>query len=964
MQQGQPPPASAGRSQAPAQAPAPAQQARGPGGFSPLPGAFSSASVNPSSRKPSTGSRPPPLRVGSSGSEEGGPEDPAVTLAKARRGADSAATPIYNQFATAHANPSSSSLQHQNFSRPVPAPAPAPAPALGGGASRMVPPAALSPPLLKNHLRKHSATQGMFDSTLPSTSTSNLSQASIHTTAGAAGAAAMAAVAAAAPSNPALVASQMAAQAAAMSHQNGSHARQRSQTVPMSSEGVDGVRRGSGSKMPMGPPTLSLTEASAPRDGGALGGIVGHPSYFDRPAATYSSAATAAANVVFPRSGHNSPREKSTSPQPQPFPPAAPAPPVPAQPPPVAAPPPVPEKSKAEKTKHKLFSRPGKSSSSKAEAKEKNLTSPGKIGSALSVLQRGNFSTSSLVESAAAPSIYTLNNSSSATIRPIHDAPLEERVKEKEKKHHHHHHFLSRQKQKLKDEYHLPLSSASSNSKPTDPNAPSSLYNFHIPQSPAHGSSTFAKVKKDKKLAERSDSRGVADNESSFNLTGDWSGAAGGPYGLSQQQSAVLDSADPGKVVSQHNLAVDEAWPFLKSKLLVIFEGEDVRLPVEDFNRIVQTHIQWCMHKRSPRSMLDDLRDLLANGFCILDRTLRSTPEDRVIPTLVELWIFTFTTILPYMQSVFLPLELEVSGCGVLMTPEQARDFWRGVVATSASSTNNNNSNKNNNNSARGPGPGSVPGAAPPAAAAGVDAAASILDVRRLVLTAYRDIVVLPRYETLKTIFSRLSLEFLPSSFASTALASPAMDHAHAVSTSPSESQFSMARPATAMSADPSASVLAVGSYNSTSTGFLGGDGSERSRSRAVSNVSFGSHGSAAADPAAPGVLRPYTPSSAGVPGGLSRVREREQNVEDSKQVTDMVGRMLQCMSVLSSIGGGSADVGSVLLEDEEGGKRIEELSKMLKLNWLGRGRTGRNRRGFVGGRVRREEAREELRVA
>jgi len=31
----------------------------------------------------------------------------------------------------------------------------------------------------------------------------------------------------------------------------------------------------------------------------------------------------------------------------------------------------------------------------------------------------------------------------------------------------------------------------------------------------------------------------------------------------------------------------------------------------------------------------------------------------------------------------------------------------------------------------------------------------------------------------------------------------------------------------------------------------------------------------------------------------------------------------------------------------------MEELTKELKLNWLGRGRTGRNRKGFVGTRVR-----------
>ncbi|KAK2612818.1 hypothetical protein QQS21_001098 [Conoideocrella luteorostrata] len=839
-------------------------QMRAPGSFSPLPGP-SSPSVDPV-RKPSAHNRPPPLRIDSSGSEAsiGAPH---ISVTKSRQRPDSPATPIYNHFSTSHANSSSSNV-HQNFSRP-------------GGSSRLITPGPASP-LLRNHSRKHSATQGYFDSTLPSTSTSNLSQVSMSTTAGAA---AVAAVAVPPTSSVSLSASQIAAQAAVMSHKNGSHARQRSQTVPFPGEGVDGVRRGSGPKMPMSPPILSLTEASAPRDS-AFGSVGGQ--YYDRAAGSHSSAATTAANMVFPRSGHNSPREKSISPQPFP-----PVPPLPVN---------IPEKSKLEKSKHKLFSRPGKSSSGKGESKDKNHQSPGKIGSALSALQRGNFSTSSLVEPPAS-SIYSLNNSSSATIRPA-ETFSEERVKEKEKKHH----FLSRQKQKLKDEYHLQLSSAASNSKPTDPNAPSSLYNFNLPPSPGP-SSTFSKAKKDKKMAERSDSR--LDTESTFNLPSEWA-ATGGLPALSQQ-STLFDPTDPGKVSTQYNLALDEAWPYLKSKLLVAFEGEDLRLPVEDFNRVVQTHIQWCIHRRSPHSMVDDLRDLLASGFSILDRTLRLTPEDRFIPTVVELWLFTFTSILPYMQSVFLPLDLEVSGCGVIMTPDQSRDFWGGVITSPSSSSNK---------------------------TAKVAPAASALDVRRLVLTAYRDIVVLPRYETLRTIFSRLSLEFLPSSFANLALGSPPLERV--LSTSPSESQSSMARPGTATSIDP-----CVGSYNSTSTTLLG-DGSERGRSRAVSNVSFGSHGSDG-----PGAIRPYTPSS-GLPV-LSRVRE--QNVEDSKQVTDMVGRMLQCMSVLSSVGG----VGDT---DDEGSKKIEELCKMLKLNWLGRGRTGRNRRGIVGGRVRRDEAREELRVA
>ncbi|KAH8168884.1 hbrB-like domain-containing protein [Sarocladium implicatum] len=838
--------------------PPPRSQARAPGSFSPLPGAAQGA-------PPPLSRPPPPRRVESSDSDDSSmmAPPPPINVNKARQARDgSPVTPIYTQFT----NGSSASLQSShNFSRP-------------GGGGTPVRSAAASSPLLKGHSRKHSATQGSFEPTLPSMSTSNLSQVS--------GPAAS------------LTASQIAAQAAIMSHQNSQqqqqqqrdhhlhhqhsyqqqqyqnnqqqqqqqqHARQRSQTVPFPGDAHEGARRGSAGKGPVSPPTLSLTEASAPRESafghGGWHGSSGNQQSERPGGGSHSLAATAAANVVFPRSGHSSPREPSVSPQP-----------FPSMPPP---PPPVPEKqSRSEKAKAKLFSRPGKIST-KNESKEKPLPSPGKIGSALSALQRGNFSTSSLLDTGS-PSMYSMNNSSSATIRAV-ETPTEDRGKEKERKHH----FLSRQKHKLKDEYHLPLSSAASNSLPTDPNAPSSLYNFNVPSSPGPNSSGFVKAKKEKRLAERSESR--LDNESTLGSQSDWPGPSSLPS-LSQQSSYMHDPVDPTKLGLHNHMTLEDAWPYLKAKLLVIFEGEDLRLPVEDFNRVVQMHIKYCIHKRSPNSMLEDLREFLAAGFSSQDRTLRNTSEDRFIPTLVELWLFTFTSILPYVQAVFLPLDLEVSGCGTIMTPEQSRDFWGGVISTSTNSKQ---------------------GRVAPAAA--------VLDVRRLVLVAYRDIVILPRYDTLKTIFSRLSLEFLPSSLANTALASPPPEAA-AFSTSPPDS-FSMVRPGTAMSLDPS-----VASYNSTSSTLLG-EGSAGGRSRAISNVSFGSHGSDNA-------LRPFTSGSASGGGHQQQPvlgSVREQNVEDSKQVTDMVGRMLQCMSVLSSLGDG--------VSDDEGGNnnaRMEELCGQL----------------------------------
>ncbi|KAI0381658.1 HbrB-like protein [Hypomontagnella monticulosa] len=836
-------------------------QQRAPGSFSPLPGTASSVSTAAAAAASSSAilSRPQIRRIDTSSNED------IINVSKTRG----------TQSPVATNSPSYANSPH-NFSRPTRPSAEIPQ-------GRTASPLTL-PPTRAGHVRKHSQTQGLFEPTLPSTSTSNLSQVAMAQTQ---------------PAGTTLSASQIAAQAAVMQHQQ--HNRHRSQTVPFpGADSHDATKRPGPNPISghRSPPMLSLTEASAPRDGG-----FGTQGYHNGLLGSHAAAATAAANVVFPRSPQTSP----------------------GLPPPeqnMSMPPVYPEKpAKAEKSKVKLFSRP-KKIDTKGEAKERPMPSPGKIGSALASLQRGNFSTTSLADS---QSFYSLGNSSAATIRAV-DSSMGEGSKEKDKEKKHH--FLSRQKHKLisKDDYHLPLSSAASNSQPINPNAPASLYNFNLPPSPGPNNNLGKSVSG---LDLRHGGRALRDkrkddNESTYGGS-DWPGPGSLGSAAATSHSYLSEPIDSGKY-GLHNLALDDAWPFLRAKLLIIFEGEDLRLPIEDFNRIVTMHIQYCIQRRSAHIIIEDLRDLLKTGFSSLDNTLRKTPEDRLIPSLVELWIFTFTSVLPYMQAVFLPLDLEFSGTGSLLTPEQARDFWGGVIASS-------------------PAPNSHIGG--PNFEAHLSPASAVLDVRRLVLISYRNSLILPRYEKLKTIFSRLSLEHLPSSLASLALASPPLlnDSVASFSTSPNDPLSG--RPGTAMSLDPS-----VASYNSTSTTVFGND-SNPSRSRAISNVSFGS---GVSDPASTGtgsLLRPFTPqmregSDRGGREFLGSVRE--QNVEDSKQVTEMVGRMLQCMSVLASV-----DTGVNAANTDEASKMITELGRLLKLNWLGRGRTGRNRRGMVGGRVRRE---------
>lgn len=659
-----------------------------------------------------------------------------------------------------------------------------------------------------------------------------------------------------------LTASQIAAQAAMQHQASNHHVRKRSQTVPNSQlppENAGGRRK----PPPIQATTDGLRKASggpSPKQQQYHNGLVGG-----------HMAAASAANAAFPRSAQLSPGLTNFE--------------VPAE---------KEHKLKTERSKMKLFSKPkqlGISSTKDSDHKDKPLPSPNKMGpsgpSGLSKII--NPSMTSLAEStnSGALSIYAPNNASTSTLVPV-DRPT---THEKDKAHKHH--FLSRQKAKLKDkieDHSLPLSSASSSSRPPNPSAPLSLYSF-APASPGPTTTSFSKsvsgldlrhgvraLREKKKEEKATASQPLVDKRSEVERT-DWAlstsygspaphsflgpVASSGPsvFGASSIPHAGELTATQGGLqgFGLSNMSPEDAWDFLKAKLLIIFEGEELRMSVEELNQLVSVHLQRCILKRIPNIITEDLRDLLQTGFLSLDQTLRGIPDHRLVPPLVEMWLFIFGTILPYMQAVFLPLDLEFKGHGPLMTPQDAAEFW---------------------------------GANPDSTE---DAFGNEFDVRRIVLLSYRDNIILPRHDSLKAIFSRLSLNSINATVS-------------LVNCSPDA--VAVGRPGTAGSLDPD-----LASFNSQGSTLLGE--SAGGRSRATSNLSA---------PELPPFPSPRLP---------------RQTPQDSSQVTETVGRMLQCVSVLASVQSG-----------DEAQAKMEGLARELKLNWLGRGRTGRNRKGFIGTRI------------
>ena len=694
------------------------------------------------------------------------------------------------------------------------------------------------------------------------------------------------------PPSQHLTASQIAAQAAYQ--QSAQHLRKRSTTVPTPADNNAAVP--STRNQPTSPPPVpSMTFKT--------NGM----TYQQGSMANRSTAATAA-NAAYPTSPLTSPSVQETQSQGvsgQASPRLA-----------SATPELVLQKAPKEKSKMKLFSSKPKmvEVEKPVDKKHQALPSPGKIGigihSSHALNRVMNQSTTSLLDtgvSSSTASMYSSANASTSTLVPKNDpyAP-----KEKEK---HKHHFLSRTKAKLKDkdDHALPLSSVNSTSRPTNPNAPESLYNF-APSSPLPGSSFPSSVtgldlrhggrglreaKKNAKaavyLGDNLDA-GYRDQRPSFSTErSEWPSLASsltntpGASGSGPSIPHTAEMLNIGSSFGINGLSPDDAWPLLKARVLLIFEGEDPRPPVEDFNALVTVHIKRCIQKRSPILLIEDLNELLYTGFGSLDQTLLHIPDERLIPHLVEMWIVVFTTILPFLQAVFLPLDLEFRGTGI-MSSIQASEFW-GVMLPDEMNT-------------KSPSHKNIP-------------ILGELEVRRITLLMFRDIVILPRYDSLMAIFSRLSLENL----------NPGLE---------SPSPIPDVRPGTASSASEALTgfpaSLSTNATSHSSAGYLESTSSSlppSGRSRATSNTSAGSFSS---NPHSHPTLHPST----------SHTTSLRQQPMDSAKVTETVGRMLQCVSMLVS-----------LQSSDESQEKMARMSKELKYNWLGRGRTGRQRQGFVGPR-------------
>ncbi|KAI0063525.1 HbrB-domain-containing protein [Artomyces pyxidatus] len=202
------------------------------------------------------------------------------------------------------------------------------------------------------------------------------------------------------------------------------------------------------------------------------------------------------------------------------------------------------------------------------------------------------------------------------------------------------------------------------------------------------------------------------------------------PVALAPSISAGASSttlALPTSAIPPPNLAsADNPWGTLHVLVLPLFNGEPLRIPIEDLNTLVKRHIQSVVSNSPPKAVATleaAASELIGSGMDTLNGKLAGIEEDKLVGRVVELWGFFWDQVLPYVEGVLLPLQTDPILLSLYRTPKTHR--------TSSPSRHN------------GKGSISLP-------------STSHIDVRTVALRSFRDKIILPIFSALNT---RLSLQ-------------------------------------------------------------------------------------------------------------------------------------------------------------------------------------------------------------
>ncbi|PFH51998.1 hypothetical protein AMATHDRAFT_2487 [Amanita thiersii Skay4041] len=174
-----------------------------------------------------------------------------------------------------------------------------------------------------------------------------------------------------------------------------------------------------------------------------------------------------------------------------------------------------------------------------------------------------------------------------------------------------------------------------------------------------------------------------------------------------------------------------DPWRSLHVHVLPLFNGEPLRIPIEDLNTLVKRHIQAVVSSSPPRALVTletDASELIASGMVTLNAKLTEIDDEKLVVRVVEIWGFFWDNVLTYVEGVLLPLQTDPLLSSLYRTP---KSHHRAASPNRQGSTSSSL-------------PSSISNVSP-----------THIDVRSIALRSFRDKVIVPLFERL---YARLAL--------------------------------------------------------------------------------------------------------------------------------------------------------------------------------------------------------------
>ncbi|KAF9059162.1 HbrB-like-domain-containing protein [Rhodocollybia butyracea] len=125
--------------------------------------------------------------------------------------------------------------------------------------------------------------------------------------------------------------------------------------------------------------------------------------------------------------------------------------------------------------------------------------------------------------------------------------------------------------------------------------------------------------------------------------------------------SSIVNSASSSSSTPS-NLNQNDPWGLLHVNLLPLFNGEPLKVTIEDLNSLVKRHISSVVSSSPSKALLtleNDTAELLSSGMVTLNAKLSGIEDDKLISRVVELWGFFWDQVLTYVEGSLLPLQTD-----------------------------------------------------------------------------------------------------------------------------------------------------------------------------------------------------------------------------------------------------------------------------------------------------------------